>query len=107
MINNPSDLLCFALLVDMTIIFCNDFSSINLHAIRIFLCKAKFDEAKIKHTISNNKKKLDDDDDDDLFIYFNGGDDDDDDEDDEDDAIFFLLLIMMIMMMINSTNEGV
>ncbi len=89
-------LLCFALLVDMTIIFCNDFSSINLHAIRIFLCKAKFDEAKIKHTISNKKKKLDDDDDDDLFIYFNG-----------DDAIFFLLLIMMIMMMINSTNEGV
>jgi hypothetical protein len=85
MINNPSALLCFALLVDMTIIFCNDFSSINLHAIRIFLCKAKFDEAKIKHTISNKKKKLDDDDD--LFIYFNGGDDDDDD--DEDDAIFF------------------
>jgi hypothetical protein len=103
MINNPSDLLCFALLVDMTIIFCKDFSSINLHAIRIFLCKAKFDEAKIKHTISNKKKKLDDDDDD-LFIYFNGGDDDDDE--DEDDAIFFLLLIMMIMMMINSTNEG-
>ncbi len=91
MINNPSALLCFALLVDMTIIFCNDFSSINLHAIRIFLCKAKFDEAKIKHTISNKKKKLDDDDDDDdddLFIYFNGGDDDDDD-DDEEEAIFF------------------